>query len=337
MTAIAAGAQHSLALLNDGTVTAWGNNLEGETNVPPDLTNVVRIAAGYYHNLALKRDGTVVCWGNNTFTECDPPGGLDGVIAIVAGNGFSLALRTNGLIVAWGDNSFGQLAIPAVLLTGTGAAAIAAGGAHCLALREGGRVIAWGQNDFGATTVPPPIFAITAIAGGSNHCVALKGSGAPSITCPPWSQRVDPGSNVVFSAFAVGNPTLRYQWRFNGTNLLAATNKWFAVPNAQSANAGPYGVVVTNTAGSVTSSIATLTVTGTVVPPPPVWSSTSFDNAGFHARLTGTPGVWVIATSPNLLGWTDVLTTNIPPAGFLDLLDATATRNGSRYYRAHTP
>ena len=337
VTAIAAGAQHSLALLSDGTVAAWGDNSLDQTNVPPDLTNVVRIAAGYYHNLALKRDGTVVCWGNTNNGECDVPGGLDGIIAIAAGNGFSYALRTNGLLVPWGDNSFGQLAIPPALLSGSGVTAIAAGSAHCIALRETGQIVAWGDSTLGQTNVPAGVNVITAISGGSNHCDALRGSGAPAITCAPWSQTVDPGTNVAFTVFAVGNGSLRYQWLLNGTGISGATNKWFGLTNTQSGNAGNYSVVVTNSAGFVTSSIATLTVTGAVTPAPPVWSNTSFDNAGFHARLTGTPGTWVIATSPNMTSWADVLTTNIPPAGYIDLIDGTASRNGNRYYRAHTP
>ena len=337
VTAIAAGAQHSLALLNDGTVTAWGDNSFDQTNVPAGLTDVVRIAAGYFHNLALKRDGTVVCWGNTNNGECDPPAVLDGVIAIAAGNGFSYALRTNGLIVLWGDNSSGQLVFPPTLLSGTPVSAIAAGGAHCLALKENGAVVAWGNNSLGATNVPAGVSVITGISGGSNHCVALRGSGAPAITCAPWSQSVDPGTNVTFTVFAVGSGTLRYQWLSNNIPISGATNKWLGLTNVQSATAGSYSAVVTNNSGAVTSSVATLTVSGTVTPAPPVWSNVSFDGAGFHARLTGTPGTWVIATSPNLLGWTDVLTTNIPPAGYIDMTDSSGNHSGNRFYRAHTP
>jgi hypothetical protein len=53
VVAIAGGYDHSLALKADGTVTAWGYNDYGQTNVPGGLSTVVTIAAGYAHNLAV--------------------------------------------------------------------------------------------------------------------------------------------------------------------------------------------------------------------------------------------------------------------------------------------
>jgi alpha-tubulin suppressor-like RCC1 family protein len=51
--AISAGTAHSLALKNDGTVVAWGDNSSGQTNLPVGLTNVTAISAGGSHNLAV--------------------------------------------------------------------------------------------------------------------------------------------------------------------------------------------------------------------------------------------------------------------------------------------
>ena len=45
--AVAAGYNHSVALKNDGTLVAWGDNFDGQTNVPVGLTNVgVKLIAG---------------------------------------------------------------------------------------------------------------------------------------------------------------------------------------------------------------------------------------------------------------------------------------------------
>ncbi len=86
----------------------------------------------------------------------------------------------------------------------------------------------------------------------------------PSIALHPQSQTVAQGSNVSFSVTADGTAPLAYQWRFGSTNIAGATTSSYTRMNAQSANAGSYCVVVTNSAGSVTSSTATLAV---IVPP----------------------------------------------------------------------
>lgn len=56
VVAIAAGFTHSLALKNDGTVVAWGRNVDGEATVPPGVSNVVAISAGFYQSLAIMAD-----------------------------------------------------------------------------------------------------------------------------------------------------------------------------------------------------------------------------------------------------------------------------------------
>jgi hypothetical protein len=83
---------------------------------------------------------------------------------------------------------------------------------------------------------------------------------APTISLQPANQTVTAGGSATFSITAAGTPTPTYQWNFNGSAIAGATSSSFSITSAQSSNAGSYTVVVSNSAGSVTSSIATLTV-----------------------------------------------------------------------------
>ena len=87
---------------------------------------------------------------------------------------------------------------------------------------------------------------------------------APAITAQPQSLTVTQGMNATFSVTASGSGPLGYQWRFNGTNVAGATASSYTRNSAQAADAGNYSVAVSNVAGVITSSNATLTV---LVPP----------------------------------------------------------------------
>lgn len=83
---------------------------------------------------------------------------------------------------------------------------------------------------------------------------------APSITVQPQSVTTYVNSNAAFSVTAGGSPAPGYQWRFNGTNLASAIATTYVVAAAQTTNEGGYTVVVTNSAGAITSSAASLTL-----------------------------------------------------------------------------
>ena len=67
----------------------------------------------------------------------------------------------------------------------------------------------------------------------------------------------------MFTASATGSPLPTYQWDFNGSPILGATNPTLIVSDATSANAGSYTCVATNSVGSTTSSAASLTISST--------------------------------------------------------------------------
>src|SRR5215472_4680844 len=65
-----------------GVVIGWGDNDEGETDIPAGLDSVIAIAAGWYHSVAVTGAGKVVAWGSSARGLLDVPAGLTGVAAI---------------------------------------------------------------------------------------------------------------------------------------------------------------------------------------------------------------------------------------------------------------
>jgi hypothetical protein len=121
---VASGQFYMVALLNDGTLVAWGRDSSGELGDGPHeandpnpkpiagLSGVKAIAAGGAHSDALMSDGTVEEWGDTVDGNGPLPAkvsGLGGVTAVSSGNSFSMALLANGTVMTWGGNSFGEL------------------------------------------------------------------------------------------------------------------------------------------------------------------------------------------------------------------------------------
>lgn len=183
-------------------VYAWGDNSNGQTNLPITLTNVVKIAAGYYHGLALRSNGTVISWGNNSNGQTNNQPTLTNVIAIAGGGYHSLALRSNGLVYGWGLNTAGQRTIPPSL---NGVKAISAGSTHSMALRTNGIVVAWGNNGSGQTNVPPGLSSVVAISAGDNHCLALRNDGTVAGWGEDFSDQATVPANITnIMAIAAG-------------------------------------------------------------------------------------------------------------------------------------
>lgn len=92
--------------------------------------------------------------------------------------------------------------------------------------------------------------------------------GAPTITTQPKSVTVAEGSPVAFTVDCETDAPLTIQWALNGTTINGATNWLLAIPRADYVNSGAkYTCTIANTAGSVSSSPAVLTVTPSTVAP----------------------------------------------------------------------
>jgi putative Ig domain-containing protein/centrosomal CEP192-like protein/Ig-like domain-containing protein len=85
---------------------------------------------------------------------------------------------------------------------------------------------------------------------------------APTITSQPTSRTITAGQTATFSVTASGTAPLSYQWTKNGTAISGATLSSYTTPTETvSDNGAQFAVIVSNSAGSVTSNAATLTVT----------------------------------------------------------------------------
>src|SRR5205807_2538820 len=85
---------------------------------------------------------------------------------------------------------------------------------------------------------------------------------APSITSQPASQTITAGQTARFSVNASGTAPLNYQWQKNGGAISGATSSSYTTPaEAVSDSGAQFTAVVSNSAGTVTSNAATLTVT----------------------------------------------------------------------------
>ena len=94
--------------------------------------------------------------------------------------------------------------------------------------------------------------------------ITMTGAGVPvtpSINTQPASQTVTAGQTATFSVTSSGAAPLSYQWRKNGTAISGATSSSYTTPSETTSDGGAqFSVVVSNSAGSVTSNVATLTV-----------------------------------------------------------------------------
>jgi hypothetical protein len=257
VVAVAAGESHSVALRSDGSVVEWGLDHGGRTTVVPTLSSVVGVAAGYDHSLAVKADGTVVAWGATNYGQTKVPTGLTAVSAVAAGWAHSMALRSDGTVVAWGRNDVGQATVPAGL---TGVVAIEADGAQSLALLRDGSIVAWGSDASETLVASSRNTPWVAALLGSEHVIAALDARSPFISSQPTSQTASQGDSTAFAVNVEGQPDRSYQWRRNGTIIPGATGSTLTLSSVSAADAGTYTVVVTNSAGAVTSTGAVLTV-----------------------------------------------------------------------------
>ncbi len=210
---IAGARDHSLAILKNGTVWAWGLNQFGNLGIGnttshhlpvqvKGLTEMIAIAGGRDHSLAIKKGGAVYAWGWNAYGQIGDGttvnrhlpkhvAQLTGVAAqITAGANHSVVRRADGSVWAFGQNSYGQIGDgtstqrkrPTRVVGGV--ASIGTGRLHTLVVKTNGTIWAWGANSFGQLGdgstqdrhAPVRVGSVTngsRVAGGVDYSVAV--------------------------------------------------------------------------------------------------------------------------------------------------------------------
>lgn len=234
IASIAGGGFAGYALLTNGRVWAWGDDLEGQIGAGgawqwsatpvevPGLAKVIAIAGGQNNAYALRRDGTVYAWGDDVQDELGDDGASprqmpkqirvpSGIVAIQAGAFSAYALRQDGSVWAWGSNSFGQLGTGgAIVPTGIprpvhhlpAIVAIAAGSGDGYALDRNGRVWAWGDDSLGQL--------------GTGGCTRSGGLARNTWNCPLTGGPVEVRGLTGVAEIAAGADTA-YALRHDGT------------------------------------------------------------------------------------------------------------------------
>lgn len=229
---IAAGNNHTCALMGSGTMKCWGENANGQIGdgtsvgklIPTDVTGlsgtITKIAAGVSSSCALFDTGGLMCWGtpagNGSLSNALSPvavTGLSSGVSKISMGTINCAIMTTGQAKCWGTNVQGQIGngnttdrvnptnvsvVPASVVS------IASKDRSSCAVLSTGQVKCWGENDNGqlgnnsttdslsAVNVLGLDSGITAIAAGRWHYCAQTESG--DVKC--W------GQNTYFQAGA---------------------------------------------------------------------------------------------------------------------------------------
>lgn len=146
-----------------------------------------------------------------------------------------------------------------------------------------------------------------------------------AITNQPLSQSIVAGQTLSLSVGVSGGSGNSFQWQFNGTNIIGATQPTLNVTNVKAANAGAYQAVISNAAGSVSSAAANIFYYGDLS----FVASTVL--AGPIGQLFRVDYADVLA--PGTTNWQVLTNITLPSSPFLVIDPASASRT-NRFYRA---
>ena len=187
-TTLSSGGYHTCAILDNGTVSCWGEGNNGQLGnggssdkTTPTLTSslgtgrtAVALSSGNSHTCAILDNGSVSCWGygssgqlgnGGTSTKTTPTltsslGTGRTAVALSSGGFHTCAILDNGAVSCWGSGTYGRLGnggtstkttptLTSSLGTGRTAVALSSGNYHTCAILDNGAVSCWGYGTNG--------------------------------------------------------------------------------------------------------------------------------------------------------------------------------------------
>jgi hypothetical protein len=176
------------------------------------------------------------------------------------------------------------------------------------------------------------VITVTANDGGrSNNIVTRTFTvtvvGRPILGCQLTNQVALVGQTKTFTIRATGQGTLKYQWKFNGTNLPSAVSSALMLGNITINQSGIYSVTVTDGNGSTNSTAALnvyATAAGSLAP-------ASYASGQYTMTVGGVPGCqYIVEASTDFVNWVPVQTNTAP----FTFVDTNASQFGQRFYRS---
>jgi alpha-tubulin suppressor-like RCC1 family protein len=272
---VASSISSRLVLKSDGTVQAVG--ADGATNVPPGLVNVAVIEAGADHgmgllttrsfppvflgnaldttNLVVSSKGSSQWFGQTNTTHDGLHAAQSGPIGSNTASSMRMWVAGPVTVSFWwkvsseANHDFLTFSAGSLVLTNISGET---GWQQCtLTMPPGNQLLQWTYSKDANGTAGED-------AGWVDQVVIAPV--APSIVTQPAGTNILGGANVTLNVLATGTPPLTYRWLKDGSVVSSGLSSSYSLLNLTRSNSGVYSVIVTNVAGSMTSSNAVLAV-----------------------------------------------------------------------------